>query len=53
MTLYLHSREEIDRLLAATGLTLLKEVRLLVTTGRGNDDIFYAFLTRLEGEEGG
>jgi hypothetical protein len=53
MTLYLHSREEIDRLLAATGLTLLKEVRLLVTTGRGTDEVFYAFLTRLEGEEGG
>jgi predicted TPR repeat methyltransferase len=45
--LYLHARASLDRLMAASGLALLKELRLVVKTGRASDDLFFAFVTRL------
>ena len=44
--LYLHSRELLDQLWVAAGLELLKELRLVVRTGRSTDDLFCAFVTR-------
>ena len=45
--LYLHARESLDRLMAASGLAPLKELRLVVKTGRDSDDLFCAFVTWL------
>lgn len=48
MTLYLHLRSSLDRLMAACGFELLKELRLLVKTGRHTEDAFCAFVARKE-----
>ena len=45
--LYLHARESLDRLMAASDLAPLKELRLVVKTGRASDDLFCAFVTWL------
>lgn len=46
--LYLHSRESLDRLMAASGIEQLKKLRLMVKTGRDSDDLFFAFVTQLK-----
>ena len=46
--LYLHSRESLDRLMAASGIDQLKKLRLMVKTGRDSDDLFFAFVTQLK-----
>lgn len=48
MTLFLHSGAYLERLMARSGFELLKELRLVVKTGRNTDDIFCAFVTRLK-----
>lgn len=45
-TLYLHPRSSLSRLMAACGFELLKELRLLVKTGRHTEDVFCAFVAR-------
>ncbi len=45
-TLYLHPREHIARVAAGQGFEVVKEVRLLITTGRQTEDVFPAYVTR-------
>jgi SAM-dependent methyltransferase len=47
VTLYSHTRSSLDNLTTALGFVCLKELRLVIRTGRGSDDLFYAFVTRL------
>lgn len=44
--LYLHGRAYIDRMLALASLSPLKELHLLVRTGKGTEDPFWAFVAR-------
>ncbi len=44
--LYLHQRATLERLMNSFGLSLCKELRLLVRTGRSTDDVFPAFVTQ-------
>ena len=44
--LFLHPQGYLDRIMAASGFEPLKQLRLMVTTGRGTDDLFRAYVTR-------
>jgi predicted TPR repeat methyltransferase len=50
--LYLHSAASVSQWMAAAGLELRKELRLLVKTGRGSDELFCAFVTQSTGVGG-
>jgi predicted TPR repeat methyltransferase len=48
-TLYLHSGDSVARIMAATGFEPLKELRLLIRTGRDSEDVFCAYVARRNG----
>jgi predicted TPR repeat methyltransferase len=48
VSLYSHPRPALDRWMADAGFVPVKELRLLIRTGRGSDDLFHAFVTRLD-----